>query len=220
MSPDNARKTLINSDYPLDKLILVTSQPITISGGSDVSIAHGMPFTPLVWFQWSYTSDFAIAYEDNTGDFPSGNISYYFRLRITIEADATNITFRGNGTIGSTTVYVRVVAFQPSNYNLDLSGTESLGDDFVVNSDYNYMKLVEANRSALITSGSTLTIPHTVGVRPYALMWVESTLGTIYPVQFSWPLQNLNVEITTTDIIARNDSFTGWYLHYRIYIDE
>jgi len=220
MNPSDARKTLINTDFSIDQVILLKNQSISIGGGIDVTIPHGLPFIPLVWFQWSFTSDFSIAYENNTGRFPSGNIGYYFDLQIAIEANSTNIVLRGNGVLGATTVYVRIFAFQPSTYNVPIAHTSAFSDNFTLNTDYNYMKLITKSVTGLIASGATLTIPHNLGIYPHTLMWLETTTGTIYPLQSSTPGQSINAELTTDSIIIRNNDFVSRYMHYRLYIDE
>ena len=107
----NAKSFLINSDYPLDKVVYINQGSVNIGGGIDRIIAHGLPFTPLISFVWSFTADFAITYQFNNGSFPSGNPGYYFSLQLSIQANATNITLSGNGTITSTTVYYRIFGF-------------------------------------------------------------------------------------------------------------
>lgn len=210
---------LLNSDYPLDKVILINPTSGTSGDSIDITVPHGLPFTPLPWFQWSFTPDFSVAYEDNTGNFPSGNLNYFFNLQLSIEANATNIIIRGNGVLLSSTVYLRIFAFQPSTSNVELPGTESLADNFVINSDYNYMKLFDTGVTGSIAGAATTTVTHGLGYKPQILAWSEDSLGTIYPMSLSWALVNVNVEVTSTQMIIRNDSFTTQKIHYRIYLD-
>lgn len=214
----NARNFLINTDYPMDKVIYLKEQSLTMGDSIDVSIAHGLPFIPLVWFQWSLTSDFAIAYENNTGPFPSGIPGYLFALLVMIEANATNIILRGNGTTSSITIYVRIFGFQPSTSNVDLAPTSSQADNFILNTDYNYMKLITAT-SVAVNAGVTNTITHGYGYIPHILLWDESS-GTIRPVNLSRTSGGIPVEVTANQIIIINDSASNVIMHYRLYIDE
>lgn len=215
------RNALLDSRYPMDKIIYLNQTSITSGAGTNVTIPHGFSFIPLPMMQWSFTQDFATSYETNTGQFPSGNPGYPFSLRVTIEANATNFIIRGDGVIGPTTIYVRIFAFQPSTSNVDVNPTVSSGDNSVINYAYNYMKLISESRTALLAPRSTTTIAHNLGYYPHILAWMETSLGTIYPVDLSYPLNNPNIEVTTTALIIRNDDFLGsWYIHYRLYIDE
>lgn len=218
MTPENARKTLINTDYPLDKLVYVKEQAISIGTGGTVNIAHGLPFTPLVSFQWSFTPDFAVSYENNTGAFPSGNPGYFFTLQIAISANATNVRFDANGTLGTTTVYVRVIAYLPDDVDMALLSTDALADPFVLNSDKNYLKLVASTHFSL-NAGATSTVNHNLGYKPQVMAW-GVTSGTAAPMDFAWPTININLEVTDTQFIFRNESFSNAIIYYRYYLDD
>ena len=217
-TPDLAKQFNIISDYPLDKLVYILQDTFSIGTGGTKRIPHGLPFVPLLSFQWSFTPNFDIAYEDNTGAFPSGNPGYFFTLQVAIDADSTDIVFNANGTLGSTPIYVRVIAYPPDDALFDLTNTESLADSFVINSDKNYLKLVDATHFTL-NAGASNTVPHNLGYKPQILSWFTAG-GISYPMSFAWIDENINLEVTDTDFIFRNQSLSNARIDYRYYLDE
>jgi hypothetical protein len=213
----NATGFLLTTDYPIDQVVYIKQEAYSIGAGSNISIPHGLPFTPLPMLQWSFNSNFSVLYESNTGPFPSGNLDYLFSLQISIEANATNIVIRGNGVTAPTTVYVRILCVAPSDDTSTVAATVSLGDNFVVNLDDNYMKLITANKVTVAASSSAV-VPHSLGVIPHILAWMASNTGTVYPVDLAYPRDNANIEATSSNLTIRNDDFLGaWTIHYRIY---
>jgi len=213
----NPRNFLLNSDYPIDQVVYIRQASYTMGPGTDITIAHGLSFTPLVMLQWSLNSDFSVAYEDNTGPFP-GDYDFW-GLVVTAEANSTNIILRCGGTASSTTVYVRIFGFQPSDSNADVASTVSLGNKYIVNTDYNYMKLFLQGKTGSIAAGGSATITHNLGFYPHVLVWYE-TSGTITP-SIAMPRYNCTAEITTSQLIFRNEDTLGGssIAHYRIYYD-
>lgn len=213
----------LDTDYPLDKVIYIASGSGSISGSSDIVFPHGLPFAPMTGFYWSLTPDFSVIYENNVGPFPSGNPSVTFTLQVAIEADATNVTLRGNGILGSTTIYYRVFGFQPDDLDENLSSTSNQADQFILNTDYNYLKLLTADNVTLAAGAST-TITHNLGYKPQVTGWFQY-LGTIYPLQFvsldpTGVAQNSSMEITDTTLVLYNGPILPSKFYYRIYLDS
>lgn len=215
--PANTDKFLFTTDYPMDQIVYLKEASYTIGTGIDITIPHGLPFTPLPMLQWSLNSDFSVAYEDNTGPFP-GNYTF-FRVLLAIEANSTNFIIRGgNGSDAPQTGYIRIFGFQPSDSNAEIPSTVSSGDKFILNTDYNYMKLAVAGKTGSIAANSSTTVTHNLGFIPHVLTWVEYT-GTIYP-SIAMPRYNCTVEPTATTLEVRNeDTIESHVVHYRIYYD-
>lgn len=221
--PSTAPNFKIDTDYPLDKVIYLKSGSGAIASGGTITIPHGLPFTPLVGWYWSLTSDFSIAYEDNVGPFPSGNIGFFFTLQVAINADATNIYLQGNGTLGSTTIYYRIYAFEPDDSNVSLTATSNSADNFSLSTDYNYTKLLTTAHFSL-AAGATTTIPHNLGYIPQVSGWFLSG-GFMNPfVYASFDPSNtpysVALEATTTNLIFSNGSLSNVVVYYRCYLDE
>jgi len=211
----NPAHFLVNTDKPMDKIVYIKETSVATGAGIDVTIPHGLSFIPLPMMQWSTSADFSVAYEPDTGPFPSANPGYAFESVLTVEANATNLVVRYNGIIPNLPAYVRIFAFAPHDFTGDTPATASQGDSFVLNSGYNYMKLITANKVS-VASGATSTISQTTGITPHVLAWTEFS-GTILPVNLSYPLNNVTIEPTTASIIIRNESFLDYTVHYRMY---
>lgn len=213
----NAPNFLLNSDYPLDKLVYVAQGSCSMGPYVDVNIPHGLPFIPNCLMQWSRTSDFAVTYDENTGPFPSGNPGYMFSLQVSSEATATNVILRGNGII-TITIYYRIIAFEPNDSATTVAPTSSTSDNFLLNTDYNYTKLYLYDNVTLAAGAST-SIAHNFGYLPQVLSWAVLS-GTSYSgVYISYSNQNIMREITTTNLNITNNLTATAKVYYRIYID-
>jgi len=213
------RNFLLNTDYPVDKVVYINQGSVSMAGGVDRDIAHGLPFIPLVSFVWSFTPDFSVTYQYNMGPFPSGNPGYFFSLQVSISANATNIRLSGNGVLGATTIYYRIFAFVPDDFVGDIPSTTTLADNFVLLTDLNYTKLLTSS-SVVLAPGQVFPIGHGLGYFPQVLAWVRPNNGpTIYPLEAQSPY-NVNSEITTSSLILNNQDFQPQTVYYRIYTDE
>jgi hypothetical protein len=220
------RNFLLNTDYPLDKIVYMTSGSISVPNGTSditpgVTIPHNLPFIPLAIMLWSNTSDFEVCNESMdlayaTSYFPGPAAGQIYD----ISADATNLSIlRLNSSGSAKTVYYRIFCFAPSNADIDsvVTATQSVGSNFIINTDYNYMKLVA---NGILTPTST-TYTHNLGYVPRVQIWAEFTDGTIerqiefQDVQGSTAATG-GVKVTTTTLEALN--YTP-KIHYRIYAD-
>jgi hypothetical protein len=184
------------------------------------NIAHGLPFIPLVGGYWSLTSDFSVNYEFGNGTFPSGSLGDLFQRSIgNISATSSNIKMDWSNISTSVTVYYRIYAFEPSGSSATLSPIASQGDDFILNTDYNYLKLYDAD-SASPGTATTYTVTHDLGYIPQVLAWYEYTAvsGFVFPVTTE---STVALEVNTTSIVFQNpfgdDIANVWW---RIYLDE
>lgn len=224
MDPDKARQMLICSDYPLDKIIYMSSGSMTIAPGGIPPVEyvpHNLPFRPLLVFSHSETSNFDIS--------RTNGILFYGVLDqsgITVDTtDNVNIRIIGyNLSSSSKTIYWRCYGFMPSTVNLDAPYTASIADDFVVNTDYNYMKLFDNQYIPAAAPGSTVYGPHNLGYRPRALIWERSSAAE------SILFYGNATDDATSDKVLIEDNQLSFYkgtspggaigYHYRIYIDD
>ena len=212
----NASNFLLNSDFPVDKIVIIKTGTMSINN-TDTTIAHGLAFTPLVGGCWSYTSDFAVSYPFGTGEFPSGNPTYPFAHMISANVDATNITLHGLDVPGTApTAYYRLYGLETSDSTATISPVVGLGDSFVLNTDYNYMKLYVEGTS--VPGASTpITVTHNLGYKPRVDAWITYT-GISQPLDFADTTGSL--EVTNTQIIFTNNfGVSISRFDYRIYLD-
>ena len=87
---NNLKDFLVNSDYPLDKVVYTTTGIATSATDFvDITIPHGLSFMPLPVVQWSLVSDFTTCYE--VTERGSELIPPSFPYICTMQADSTNI---------------------------------------------------------------------------------------------------------------------------------
>lgn len=221
----NASNFLYTTDYPLDKIIYMKTGSFIVGAMDTVdhSIAHGLPFTPLLDGTWSTDPSFSLSYDMDTG-VPTTAPEFIFDVVASTFASSTDsIVSAQNGTGSSVTVYYRIFGLEPSNSNLDVSFTSSVADNLVFNTDLNYTKLYKAD---IVTT--TSVIDHGLGHRPQVNMWAEDPTGsgsirkinqndstTTSVGYFSTVVSTINVTITFSPFAP-----VGTKAHYRIYLDN
>ena len=229
-----AKNFLITTDYPLDLVVLLESGSATINfptAGQLVTIP--LPpeiqgkFTPLVSGNWSLTSDFSVSYEFGSGTFPSNNVGVSnFNISMDIYADATNAYIDPTNVSGSSqTIYYRVFGLEPSDSSADIPFTASAGDDFVLNTDYNYTKLYQAGAIVSPALPSTTSVTNNLGYRPQIMPWITNAIGERRPIDVTTILGgsvgDYGAIVTTTSVNFVLDAFsTVRRVDYRVYLDE
>jgi hypothetical protein len=206
------RNFLLNTDYPLDKVVYMTSGSFSAAGGGGLGTVHqfnhGLSYTPLIVGTWSTNSDFSTSREGGyfafEGTDPNTIYTQFF-------ANSTKITVSTfNPPAPAVTIYYRIYAFMPSNVNVDSSFTTASADTFALNTDYNYTKLFS---SGIATAAATTTITHDLGFRPQVMAWIKDSsvaYGTSMVVDMGY------VKATTTTVVITSPSKD---IHYRIYAD-
>jgi len=220
---------LLDTDYPFDKVIFKSQGSFTVANGDlgdQFSIPHSLPFTPLPRILWSNSSNFSTAYS-------VGDVAYYTNIdgttglnlgqSYTVTADATNVYInRYNNSGGNKTVYYRIFCFQPTTASDSaLSSPTSANDNnFILNSDYNYLKLFK--RGQLTTGSPSFT--HALGYIPKVWLWsqVGSSVDSLVYSQVVFPPSSSTIEQGVT---IDNNNLT-WVspgtaydsVHYRIYL--
>jgi len=218
---------LIDSDYPLDKVVLLNSGSIDLSSTFDYNFLHFLTFTPLVKVVWSTVPDFSVTYGVSDGPV-SISPSFPFMPRLVYaRANSTEVqmSFGNPGTYIN--IYIRVYGFMPSNVNLDAPFTASSADDYVINSDYNYTKLYLSGVTASSSvSGSSEVVNHNLGYYPQVEVWFEKG-GYIWASSESSVVdlatrsyESFEVSTTTFTMYRSPFLFGPELFHYRIYLDE
>jgi len=228
---------LLDSDYPLDKSIYLFSGSFVMPGATldATPITHNLPFTPLVGGSWSLTSDFSVQYEYGSGTFPSENAGAApFNQILTISNDLFGALDAGangtdirigweNNSASSVTAYYRLYAFEPANVNLDTSTTASSGDNFVMNTDYNYTKLYNSFEQSVSGTG-TVVLNHGLGYIPQADYWTRNATRVAPYTNYNVPNSGAVVECrimidSSNTTIGTNASIVN-DVFGRIYVDE
>ena len=218
------RHFLLNTDYPLDKVVYLKEAFITF--GVNETFAHNLLFTPLVKVVWSLTSNFSETYEVGNGPLSASPSTPFTPFLAYARANATDIELAFGSPGAVVGAYVRVYGFMPSNVNVAANHTASSADTFALNTDYNYSKMYLADITASSSvAGSTEVVTHGLGYYPQCEVWFEKG-GYIWYV----PSTSINdgvpgsesFRMTTSDItMYRNPFLAGSELfHYRIYLDE
>lgn len=225
MNPRNLR---LNTDYPLDKVILLNPGSQSIPGNqlTTINIPHGLPFAPLVWGQWAFNSSFSVAYEFDTGPTTTASIGSAYTVAPVIQSNATNITisvpnFYGAGAF---TLYYRLFSFAPSNISsVIVQNTNINVDKFMLSTDYQQVQLIKADSYSFSSGSGNVTTPifeHNLGYSPQLLYWIERE-GIIMPRQQYAQQSGVAMYTDNTTLYDLREGFwTAGTLHYRIYVNE
>lgn len=228
MGAQNARKFLLHTGYPLDKIIYLKPQTIVVPANSnvDTDIPHGLGFTPLVKGRWSRDSNFSISYNISGGPYLSAGL---LLAATVISADEVKVYLSTtNNTNASITIYYHIWGFVPSNAldSVVNTHTASSADSFVLNTDYNYTKLLDRGVISATTGTHAYPVYHSLGYYPQIEAWIDIG-GRVSPIVFN----NITTHIAEFDTIRTTiddekllfeviDVLTAFNFHYRIYVDE
>lgn len=215
---------LISSDAPADKVIYQLEYSVTLASFafSDDHIPHNLGFTPLMNAQWSTSPTFDTSYNISGGPLIGPDRAY----NTGIDADGTNVNISTfNRTGSSVTLYFRAYGLMPSNASVDVPFTSFAGDDFIINSDYNYTKLLLEGIQPLPAGTATYTIPHNLGYKPQVGLWITNSsivtapyiLNTFGVLSTGWVVTRIDDNNLYIDTDATTDAME---MHYRIYSDR
>lgn len=228
MGPAAANGTLINSDYPLDKIVYLLETPFTVNPGNvEFSVPHNLPFTPLLKAVWSTDPGFSVTYNIGDGVPDSNPLIVFSTIGTDVSATSTNarVYFIRNAPT-SQVVYIRIWGYMPSNINDIVPPTAISGDKFVVNSDYNYTKLFMAGvTSSSSTPGLATSVDHNLGYYPQNDVWAvhDGATFSLSYTQVLFGLPDTGGTVVTPTSLAMYRTFypsSAWSFHYRIYMDE
>jgi hypothetical protein len=217
----NSPKFRATTDYPSDKIVCLETGSFVIAPTSvgTTTIAHGLPFTPLMDGTWSTDSTFqTVSYDMGTGSLTTAP-GFIFNAKAEVSADSSDITVEVENITGSSvTAYYRVFGFQPSTANLEVPFTDYLADSFVVNTDFNHTKLFAKDR---VTSNTV--VAHNIGHRPQVSLWEELSGGSIRKKNENDVYNTFGVaraSVSDTSLTITFEASGPAAIHYRLYVDE
>lgn len=212
------RNFLLNTDAPIDKIIGSSTGSVSVPSNDfrEVVINHGFSFTPLFYIKWSTSPTFNPSYESQW--FQPSSLPY--SVYGTSSSSDMRLSVSNYG--GTVTIYYQVIYFMPSDINVSVP-IVSL-DNFQMNTDYNYTKIISEGR----INGSSGTITHDLGYIPQVEAWyIRATDGRCIRLDYSYPqspglFSGPEVEVTSTQVILRNsqDTFNNAVAYYyKIYAE-
>ena len=220
MAKVDPKDFLLNTDYELDKIILVK----TGSFVETIKIPHNLSFTPLVFGIWSTDSDFSSSNqlgpyfneEAFIGNIPPLNVT------CTSLSDGIRLTAYGENKT-TTTIFYRVYGFQNPESQDNTPATSKLAHSFMINTDYNYRKLMTTG----IFTQSKQTFQHNLGYIPQVMAWiqykeipgVEYSKGITQVTDISY-FNDYYLEVTPTEIKLSYPELIIDKCFWRIYYDE
>lgn len=232
-----AKNFLLDTDYPLDMVVYLITGSISMSPASSglAVIPHKLSFVPLCSGSWSLTPNFSVQYEYDSGTFPSSNIGIsLFDQTLSLStplfgnfpgADSTNVNILWvNNNSSAMTAYYRIYALGPPDQSVIAPYTAFSGDNFVLNTDFNYTKLY-INTTQALTASNTYTMTHNLLAVPQIGLWTRRTSdGKVSP----YDTQNVQsfffdftVSINGSSLILQTDSPTTIDKSYtRLYLDD
>lgn len=232
----NPNDFLLNTDYEMDKIVLVKEGKIELPSPTDPlgpayieTFPHNLQFRPLVFGFCSYNKDFSVSsptpyYEgtEYTGTPQSPIISNKVSLNIYVEGSDIVISYR-NANNPPKPIYYRIYAFEPTTENAKVPPTKKFAQLFTLNTDRNYRKIY---KQGVVPIGTAKTIEHNFGYVPQVMAWYD------YPnfngrIDNNFSLNDTNPSIYVTDKKVEitfptypSPLYDDAKIHYRIYCDE
>lgn len=226
VSPSVQRLMTFSGDFGMDKWIAYKPGSLNTSSNATATIPHELGNTPLIYTQWSETSDFSIPREVMQN--PSDLYPMSEPWVLNTWADATNLYLRFNNFGSNKTIYYRMWALPTHNWSLQVPTTATISglSPYVFNGEQRYIKPYMSNR--ITVSSTPQSIDHDLGYYPTVMVWKEDQpvfgAGTIAPVfqpviyvdsVFASIGIPISPSVSTTSLIFLS---TGIY-HYRIYLE-
>lgn len=226
MSPSDALKTKLNTDYPIDQVIFrsdIIPVPISAGGFNDVSIINplGGPFLPIG--QFSLTSDFSgVIYDENAGAWASGFEEY--STAVYVASDGTTIDiYTQNNTGSPVTLYFRVIGLALPTDKAAYPYTSGY-KELIFNTDENYMKLYLSGSQSILSTASYV-INHNLNYKPRSLFWVEDSffgigMATYVDANYIALADAVIPVIGNNTITITNGTVGTLRVYYRVYIED
>lgn len=218
---------LLDSDYPFDKIIFQDSGSFSAAPGFTAYIVnHNLPFTPLMKGVWSTDPNFSVTYNIGDGVPTTDPFNPFSTQGVDVYANSTQAVMAFIRNAGAAqTVYIRMWGLMPSTVSDIAPMTSSGADNFTINSDYNYTKLLLSGVTLASSSPGTVeTVAHNLGYYPQTDVWAEHD-GNTYLLSYTQILNGLpdtgGSIITTNDLRMHRTYYPSstWRFHYRIYKD-
>ena len=231
------RDFFLNTNYEMDKIIYYKEVYLTPNQYGSATFPHDLGIAPLVTGVWSYTADFA---EPHTlagiGEELDPSTNTYSIDIVTCSATDSQFNFtQFSGPISNpnrTPFYARIMCFEPTTSHANLPKTSFNAKEFILNTDYNYLKLCKAGAENVVYSQGQyqpITITHNLGYHAQALFWVESIGTNFDEIQPINGVMLPNIYTDKSGIESYTDKFIIYppqlqagdgRIHYRIYYDE
>lgn len=169
----NPQDFLLNTDYEIDKIILVKEGQM--DGPGTTQVPHNMPFRPLVFGLCSFNSNYntpnPTPYNQDPEYIGSPTPVINYRVSFDAHVEGNNIVITYiNSNSSSTPIYYRLYAFEPSDLNEKISPTKGNTILFDMDTDNDYRKLYKKGQ---VEIGRTLTLQHDFGYTPQVMIWYD-----------------------------------------------
>lgn len=219
----DSRDMLVSSDFPLDKVVYMDSGPVAVPTGSiaTIEVPHNLPFRPMVIGTWSLDANFSTSIDEGIPPYVDPNAPY---LAMSSTPGFLRLTPR-NVTGSTLTFYWRAYGFMPPNVNEVAAFTSAEADDFVMNTDYNYSKLLDTGIVNL--SSGSVSVPHDLGYRPQVEIWGESAVSSSTLLKHTFGMSStsnasnrISVSESSLNFIKGTAPTLEEVYYYRIYADE
>lgn len=225
------RDFLINTDYEMDKIIYSKELTYTVSEQSDFSIPHNLKTIPLIFGIWSINPDFTDSHSIGAYDDP-WNLNMFCSAFGYDDHIGVELVPRMSGEVFvPTTFYIKIWAFEPKSkhdgmnivLNSQVPSTSKEAKIFILNTDYNYLKLLTGgDLPTENSSDNSKRYRHGLGYVPQIMCWYEDFYtGT--------GLQPYN-DAPSYSLLPGIDKFTGTFIddqyvinpqmETRVYVDE
>lgn len=221
----------LNTDYPIDKVVLALPITRTVPTATNMSesvmfvIPHTLGFAPLCTGVFSFDGwNTSYAFGNGPYFFNSNFMMYMMEIGAVVESTATEIRILAINWGSSKSVQFRVVGLAPV-ITPEGMPTYSDQDDFVFNSDYNYMKIIDSGSRSRTNTGTHI-VTHGLGYEPHVLVFSE--FGGVTRRVSSENFIGVTGAATEASVSNNDlhlsviDNFSGLNvtMHYRIYADE
>lgn len=181
------RDFLLNTDYEQDKIIYCQKLKIDATAPKVTTIEHGLPTVPLILGVWSPTEDFTETHSLVPIE-PADNGAYCWASSTYKTVNVYTMPKQNEDeTYQPTTFYIYLFGLEPSdNYysgneaergapsivHQKIAATKGFAKQFILNTDYNYMKLLTSRPEFVFDDQTGIgTYHHGLGYIPFLLTW-------------------------------------------------
>lgn len=167
---------VLNTDYQTPYILKTFSAQFTITSSDcgtigSSTIAHGLPFTPLIIGVWLDSNNGI--YRDISNSRPDGPFSMPTVIT-TVVSDATNIYFEvydAKYPYETTTYTFKVACLAPPNFTGDTNLTSSIDNtNFTFNTSYVAPQIFKSGYID-VAANSTVSVPHGLAFSPKCRVW-------------------------------------------------
>ena len=219
----NPRNFIVTSDYPMDYIVWSENGSMsTEAHKQDVkTIPHGLGFSPLLFGIYSIDNG-----QTWTPFGPEAVGFYTF-----IESDSTNSYVHIWTKSSDVSILYKIWGYMPDGVHSVVNPPVS-ESSFVVNSDYNYSKLLATGVWDAEVGNNIVLFEHNLGYIPQVMLWVEYQSGIVgdswsdtssdlseQADQYVYVDKN-KLYATYTDLDSGGDLGIISKIHFRIYANE